>query len=96
MKKSYKKHSPEFKEQLCQRVVYENISVAVLSRESGIDEKTLCRWLSQYRQRIDWAAGISNEREMRVMRKLRKENERLRRELTVLKKASATFVKHKK
>lgn len=92
MKRSYSK---EFKIQACELVLKEHLKVAVVAEQFGIHAVMLHRWISEYEAYGEEAfVGKGNQRSADAeLRKLRKENERLKMENEILKKAAAYFAK---
>ena len=92
MKRMYSK---EFKVKACELVIKDNIAVAVVAEKFGIHHVMLHRWVSEYRELGDEAfVGKGHQRPADAeLRKLRKENERLKMENEILKKAAAYFAK---
>ena len=69
------------------------ISVEQLAAELGIGAKTLRDWQHQFEDEENNTPMTPEER--RVLRRLEKENERLRMEVEILKKAATFFAKHR-
>ena len=92
MKRTYSK---EFKVKACELVIKDNISVAVVAEKFGINHIMLHRWVSEYRELGEEAfVGKGYQRPADAeLRKLRQENERLKMENEILKKAAAYFAK---
>ena len=92
MKRTYSK---EFKIKACELVIKDNISVAVVAEKFGINHIMLHRWVSEYRELGEEAfVGKGYQRPADAeLRKLRQENERLKMENEILKKAAAYFAK---
>ena len=92
MKRTYSK---EFKIKACELVIKDNISVAVVAEKFGINHIMLHRWVSEYRELGENAfVGKGYQRPADAeLRKLRQENERLKMENEILKKAAAYFAK---
>jgi len=93
-----KKYDPAYKMQICQSVESGTVTVAELSRETGIKENTIYTWMSRYRENRDkpfvGSGNILPENEELV--RLRKENRNLREENEILKKAAAYFAKNQR
>ena len=92
MKRTYSK---EFKIKACELVTKDDIAVAVVAEKFGIHHVMLHRWVSEYRELGEEAfvgKGHQNPADAEL-RKLRKENERLKMENEILKKAAAYFAK---
>ena len=92
MKRTY---SREFKIKACELVLKDGIKHAVVAEKLGINRIMLYRWVDQYETFGEQAfVGKGHLRaEDAELRKLRKENERLRMENEILKKAAAYFAK---
>lgn len=92
MKRTYSK---DFKKKACELVMKDNIAVSVVAEKFGINHVMLHRWVSEYREFGEEAfVGQGHQRPADAeLRKLRKENERLKQEVEILKKAAAYFAK---
>ncbi len=92
MKRTYSK---EFKIKACELVTKDGIAVAVVAEKFGIHHVMLHRWISEYREFGEEAfIGKGHQKPFDAeLRKLRKENERLKMENEILKKAAAYFAK---
>ena len=92
MKRTYTK---EFKRQACELVTKEGIKHAVVAQKLGISPVMLYRWIDEYNMYGEEAfVGKGHQRsEDAALKRLRKENERLRQEVEILKKAAAYFAK---
>ena len=93
MKRTYNK---EFKVSACELVTKDGIKVSVVAERLGINAVMLHRWISEYEEYGEEAfVGKGHQRPADAeLRKLRKENERLKMENEILKKAAAYFAKH--
>ena len=93
MKRTYSK---EFKEKACELVIKDGIKHAVVAEKMGISHIMLYRWIDEYQTYGEKAfVGKGKLRsEDAELKKLRKENERLKMENEILKKAAAYFAKH--
>ena len=93
MKRTFSK---EFKVKACELVIKDGIKHAVVAEKLGIHHVMLYRWIDEYETHGEEAfVGSGNQRsEDAELRKLRKENERLKMENEILKKAAAYFAKH--
>ena len=93
MKRTYSK---EVKVKACELVLKDGIKHAVVAEKLGINKIMLYQWIDQYETYGDEAfVGKGHQRSADAeLRKLRKENERLRMENEILKKAAAYFAKH--
>ena len=88
--------SEEFKVQACELVLKDGIKHAVVAEKLGINKIMLYRWIDDYETYGDDAfVGKGHLRkEDAELKQLRKENERLKMENEILKKAAAYFAKH--
>lgn len=93
MKRTYSK---DFKVQACELVLKDGIKHAIVAEKLGINKIMLYRWISDYETYGDEAfVGKGHLRPQEAeLRKLRKENEYLKLENELLKKAAAYFAKH--
>lgn len=93
MKRSYTK---EFKVKACELVTQEELKAPVVAEKLGINVVMLYRWVDEYRQDGTEAfVGKGNLKPANAeLRKLQRENERLKTENEILKKAAAYFAKH--
>ena len=93
MKRTFSK---EFKVKACELVIKDGIKHTVVAEKMGINKIMLYRWISEYETYGEEAfVGAGHQRsEDAELRKLRKENERLKMENEILKKAAAYFAKH--
>ena len=93
MKRNYTR---EFKVQACKLVMDEGIKPAVVAEKFEINTVMLYRWVDEYRTYGDEAfVGKGHQKAADTeLRKLQKENERLKMENEILKKAAAYFAKH--
>ena len=93
MKRTYSK---DFKNKACELVVKDNIAVSVVAEKFGINNVMLHRWVSEYREFGEEAfVGKGHQKPADAeLRKLRKENARLKQEVEILKKAAAYFAKN--
>ena len=93
MKRTFSK---DFKTKACELVIKDGIKHAVVAEKMGINKIMLYRWIDEYETYGTEAfMGSGNLRsEDAELKKLRKENERLKMENEILKKAAAYFAKH--
>lgn len=91
-----KVYSKEFKMQVCQMVEEQHIEVAIVAEHFGVNKIMVYRWLDEYRLHGDGAfVGKGHLYPADAeLRKLKRENERLKTENNILKKAAAYFAKH--
>ena len=82
-----KKYDEDFKQMIVE--LYENKKpVCEIKREYGIPDATLYRWIKKYGKIRTETGETTNNQEMK---KLKKENLKLKEELEILKKAIAIF-----
>ncbi len=95
MKRTYTK---EFKVQACKLVIEDNIKPRLVAEKFGIHEVMLYRWVTEYKTYGEEAfVGKGRQRSADAeLKKLRKENEELRMENEILKKAAAYFAREHK
>ncbi len=87
-----RKYDAEFKREAVRLVLEEGLRVREVERNLGITHGVLKDWVQKHRDHQDAASAgrpaLSPEEELK---QLRKDNERLRRERDILKKAVAIF-----
>ena len=86
-----RRFSKEFKQQAVQRVIEEDRSVAEVARELGVADGLLHRWKTEYLATAETTGPLPKETPDQLIRRLRRENERLRLERDFLKKAVGFF-----
>ena len=90
MKRQRKRFTPEFKQEAVTLVHRTGKSANQIAQELGISQTSLSRWVKE-------SEGHPEERNIFVIeeenRQLRDENDRLKMERDILKKATAFFVK---
>ena len=93
MKRNFTK---EFKIQACELVLKDGLKPLIVAEKLGIHNVMLYRWIDEYRTYGDEAfVGKGHQKPADAeLRRLQKENERLRMENEILKKAAAYFAKH--
>lgn len=93
MKRTYSK---EFKVNACELVLKDGLKVAIVAEKFGISHIMLHRWISEYQEQGEDAfVGKGHQRPAdAALKKLQKENEKLRIENEILKKAAAYFAQH--
>ncbi len=93
MKRTY---SRDFKIQACELVITDGLKVSVVAEKLGIHHVMLHRWVSEYQEdREEAFVGKGKQKKSDAeLRKLRRENERLKIENEILKKAAAYFAKN--
>ena len=85
-----RRYSEEFKREAVRRVLDGPASSNQISRELGIGQPTLSKWVRQFK--LGGASSFSKEA-LAAMRKLKAENKRLRSERDILKKATVFFAR---
>jgi transposase len=93
-----KSYSREFKIEAVKLVTEAGNSQTQVASDLGVHPNTLCKWVQQYSERPqDAFPGKGHQlTEAEALRKLQRENERLRMERDILKKAVAIFSKDPK
>lgn len=90
--KKRRKFTNEFKHEAVKLVRQQGLKVAAVARDLGMSETTLHNWLG--REKVGMLDPLSPERqEQEELKRLRRENARLRMEQEILKKATAFFAK---
>jgi transposase len=93
-----KKYSQEFKQDAVKLVTEQGYRVSEASRNLGVNISVLRRWIKDYDKNKDTAfpghGRMTPEQE--EIRRLREENQRLRMEREILKKAAAFFANESK
>ena len=91
-------YTKEFKVQACELVVKKGLKVKAVADKMGISHIMLYRWIDQYKTfGTDAFVGKGHLRpEEAKLKKLQKENEELRQQVEILKKAAAYFAKEHK
>ena len=90
-RKKRRQYSTEFKAEAVKLVLEQGLSRAQASRDLGVTESVLCRWVQVAVESEVPGALSSAERE--ELRRLRRENAILRKERDILKKATAFFAR---
>ena len=90
-----KVYSPEYKGQVCKRIIEGGEKVSQISIELDLHENTIYNWLNSYIFFIFFAfVGSGNIKpEESEMKRLQRENKELREEVEILKKAAAYFAR---
>ena len=91
-------YTKEFKIQACELVVKNGLKVKTVADKMGISHIMLYRWIDQYKTYgTDAFVGKGHLRpEEAKLKKLQTENEKLRQQVEILKKAAAYFAKENK
>lgn len=95
MSKERRQHTPEFKREALSLIIDQHVSVAEVSRRLGISQSLLHKWKAQFAVQGEQAfpgKGQQTAQEAELAR-LRRENEQLRMERDILKKATAFFAR---
>jgi transposase len=95
---SRKTYPKEFKLEAVKRILDSGQTQSSVARELGISESMVARWVSQYRGDGEVAfPGSGNlTPAQEELRRLQRENHRLKEERDILKKAIAYFAQHEK
>ena len=88
-----KAYSTEFRESAIQMVLEQKRTVPEAAANLGVEPSTLRCWLKRYRQRSGTADLAEDKALRKKVRELEAENQRLRLEREILKKAAAFFAK---
>lgn len=96
-KKGRGSYTREFKEDAVRLVIDKGIPVSRVAQDLGIHENTVYKWLRQYKADPEEAfPGKGRQKPQdEELRKLQRENEVLKEEREILKKALAIFSKHR-
>ncbi len=90
-----KKYTREFKTEAVRLITEQDLTIAQVSRDLGINSNMLGRWKNELqddsRQAFPGKGNLKPEEE--ELRRLRRENALLRQERDILKKATAFFAK---
>jgi transposase len=93
-KKRRRKYTKEFKEEAVRLISEEGYSYAEAGRNLGVNPNLLSRWKREFEGiELDPGSAAAMQAELK---RLRKENKRLKMEREILKKAAAFFAKEQK
>ena len=93
-KKKRRKYTKEFKEEAVRLISEEGYSYAEAGRNLGVNPNLLSRWKREFEGiELDPGSAAAMQGELK---RLRKENKRLKMEREILKKAAAFFAKEQK
>ena len=92
MVRKKKRYTAEFKEQAVRLAREGDKPAAQVAKELGIPGKTLYAWLQRTKKQEEAGERLTFS-EQEELRRLRRENERLKMERDILKKATAFFAK---
>ena len=92
-----KHYTREFKEEICKLVINDGIKPMIVAQQFGVNHVMVYRWVNEYQTYGDDAfVGKGHLKpEDAKLKKIMQENERLRQENEILKKAAAYFAKQK-
>jgi len=94
-KQGRRKYDKEFKREAVRLVLEEGRKASEVERNLGIGRSTVSRWIREFKEDPEYA--FPGKGRLKApddeLRKLQRENERLRRERDILKKAVAIFSK---
>src|ERR671927_1036465 len=86
-----KKYPGAFKERAVKLAVESDQSIAQTARDLGVNENTLHTWIGKYHRAERQEKEVNDEHLYEELKRLRKENARLKEECEILKKAAASF-----
>jgi transposase len=86
-----KKYLAEFKEHAVKLAVESDQPIAQTARDLGINENTLHTWIGKYHRADRHTQQVNDEHLYEELKRLRKENTRLKEERESFKKAAAYF-----
>ena len=86
-----KKYPAAFKERAVKMAVESDQSIAQTARDLGVNENTLHTWIGKYDRAERQEQQVQGEHLYEELKRLRKENARLKEEREILKKAAAYF-----
>jgi transposase len=86
-----KKYPAEFKERAVKLAVESEQPIAQTARDLGVNENTLHTWIGTYHRVERQEKEVHDEHLYEELKRLRKENARLKEERDILKKAAAYF-----
>ncbi len=92
-KKKANIYTAEFRESAVKLAVETNQPITQTARELGINCNTLHTWISKYHHSKQVVEKVSDEHLYDELKRLKKENARLKEERDILKKAAAYFAK---
>ena len=86
-----KSYPAEFKERAVKLAVELEQPIAQTARDLGVNENTLHTWIGKYHRVESQEKQVNDEHLYEELKRLRKENARLKEERDILKKAAAYF-----
>jgi transposase len=90
-KLALKGYPAAFKERAVKLAVESGQPIAQTARDLGVNENTLHTWIGKYHRATRQEKQVSDEHLYEELKRLRKENARLKEEREILKKAAAYF-----
>jgi transposase len=91
LNKSQKNYPEEFKKSSVQLAVDSDKPISHTARDLGINKTTLYSWVAKYFPNHKNKVSDKDSEAMEELKRLRKENHRLKQERDILKKAAAYF-----
>jgi transposase len=91
-----KTYTAEFRREAVRLVVEQGLTAARVAEDLGVSRNTLYSWVQELREEIEATRTGAQRSETEELKRLRKENEQLRLERDILKKAAAYFAKDSK
>jgi len=89
--KEPKIYTPEFSESAVKLAIDSDVTIAQTARELGVNENTLHTWIKKYSTPKAEVSGRTDEHLYDELKRLKKENARLKEERDLLQKAAASF-----
>ena len=86
-----KKYPAAFKERAVKLAVDSDQPIAQTARDLGVNENTLHTWIGKYHRTDHQEKEVHDEHLYEELKRLRRENTRLKEERDILKKAAAYF-----
>ncbi len=92
------KYDPHFKLEVVQLIREQGLSVNEVAKTMGVGKTALRRWVAQYDGKLEGGSGLGRPLtvEQQRIRALERENQQLRSDNELLKKASAFFARELK
>jgi len=84
-----RKYTAEFKERAVKLAVESDQAIAQTARDLGVNENTLHTWIGKYHRAEHQEKEVNDEHVYEELKRLRKENARLKEGREILKKAAA-------
>ena len=96
MTASRRRFTQEFKDELCLEVISASKPIREVAESYGVGTETLRNWLIKYRQAHGGTETEQTAPERARLKELERENQELRAETALLKKASAYFAREQR